>query len=150
MYVVAREELDHWGAELGRSIPDGAFGENVTTRGVRVDDAVIGTRWRMGTALLEVTGPRIPCRTFAWAIDEPRWVKRFTDHGRPGAYTRVVEPGTITAGDMVDVVDVPEHGVTVVDVFRAYTGGARAIIERVVAAGVLAPRYQAKLEAKLR
>ena len=52
--------------------------------------------------------------------------------------------------DMVDVVDVPEHGVTVVDVFRAYTGGARAIIERVVAAGVMAPRYQAKLEAKLR
>lgn len=150
VYVVAREELDHWGAELGRSIPDGAFGENVTTRGVRVDDAVIGTRWRMGTALLEVTGPRVPCRTFAWAIDEPRWVKRFTDHGRPGAYTRVVEPGTITAGDMVDVVDMPEHGVTVVDVFRAYTGGARAIIERVVAAGVLAPRYQAKLEAKLR
>ena len=44
----------------------------------------------------------------------------------------------------------PEHGVTVVDVFRAYTGGARAIIERVVAAGVMAPRYQAKLEAKLR
>ena len=60
VYVVAREELDHWGAELGRSIPDGAFGENVTTRGVRVDDAVIGTRWRMGTALLEVTGPAFP------------------------------------------------------------------------------------------
>lgn len=150
VYVVARQELEHWERELGRSLPDGAFGENVTTRGIDVDDAVIGTRWRMGSALLEVTGPRIPCRTFAWALDEPRWVRRFTERGRSGAYVRVIEPGTISAGDAVEVVDIPEHGVTVVEVFRAYTGGGREVIERVVAARVLAPRYQGELEAKLR
>lgn len=147
VYVVAREELDHWQREIGRELPNGCFGENVTTRGLDVDDAVIGTRWRMGSALLEVTGPRIPCRTFAWAIDEPRWVKRFTEHGRSGAYVSVVEPGTVHAGDSVEVLDVPEHGITVRDVFGAFTTD-RDARRRVVAARVVAPRYQAELEAK--
>lgn len=149
VYVVAREELDHWGREIGRDLSNGSFGENVTTLGLPVDDAVIGTRWRMGSALLEVTGPRIPCRTFAWAMNEPQWVKRFTQHSRPGAYVRVVEPGEITGGDVVEVVDVPGHSITVTTAFGAFTTD-RTALRQVVAARVLAPRYQAELEAKLR
>src|SRR6187402_2177272 len=60
VYAVAREELDWWGAELGRELPDGMFGENLTTVGLDVDGAVMGERWRVGSAVLEVTGPRIP------------------------------------------------------------------------------------------
>ena len=150
VYLVAAEELAHWGAQLGRELAPGTFGENVTTRGLDVDGAVIGTRWRLGAALLEVTGPRIPCRTFAWAMDERGWVKRFTAHARSGAYTRVIEPGSIRAGDVVEVLEEPAHAVTVQDVFGAYTSGERDVIERVVQARVLAPRYQRELEQRLR
>ncbi len=71
--------------------------------------AVIGERWQIGAdgVLLEVTAPRIPCRTFQGWMDEPHWVKRFTAHGAPGAYLRILSPGTVGAGDRIDVVRDP-------------------------------------------
>ena len=93
VYAVAREELDWWGATLGRELVDGMFGENLTTQGLDVDAAVVGERWRVGSALLEVTGPRIPCATFRAWMGEPGWVRRFTERGRTGAYLAVVERG---------------------------------------------------------
>ena len=93
VYAVAREELDRWGSELGRDLPDGMFGENLTTSGLDVDAAEVGEQWRVGTALLEVCGPRVPCATFAKHMGEQRWVRRFTEHGRTGAYLAVREAG---------------------------------------------------------
>ena len=119
LYAVAREELDWWSEELGRPLRNGQFGENLTTLGVEVDDAVIGERWRVGTTLLEVSMPRQPCSTFQGFMGEPRWVKRFTQHARPGAYLRVLEPGDIGAGDDVELVSRPADGVTIADMFRA-------------------------------
>ncbi|ACU39137.1 MOSC domain-containing protein [Actinosynnema mirum] len=119
VYAYAREELAVWEAELGRELPAGLFGENLTTEGVAVSDALVGERWRVGTALLEVTAPRIPCRTFALVLDEPQWVKRFTARALPGAYLRVLEPGSVRAGDGIEVVERPEHGITAAVVFRA-------------------------------
>jgi MOSC domain-containing protein YiiM len=113
VYAVAREELDWWGTELGRDLADGMFGENLTTEGLDVDGAVVGERWRVGSALLEVTGPRIPCATFAAWMGERAWVRRFTERGRTGAYLAVVEPGVVRAGDAVEVHDRPGHGITV-------------------------------------
>jgi MOSC domain-containing protein YiiM len=125
LYVVAREELDWWSAELGRSLHDGQFGENLTTLGLAVDDAVIGERWKVGSALVEVSAPRLPCSTFQGFLGEPRWVKRFTEHGRPGAYARVLEPGDIGANDAVVSVFRPAHGVTIAETFRALNGDRR-------------------------
>ena len=107
-----------------------------------------GERWRVGSALLEVTGPRIPCATFAAWMGERGWVRRFTARGRTGAYLAVVEPGVVSAGDAVEVLDRPAHGITVPEVFRAFTGddGAAA---RVLAARVLAPDDHAALERRL-
>ena len=136
VYAVAREELDWWGAELGRELPDGMFGENLTTVGLDVDGAVMGERWRVGSAVLEVTGPRIPCATFRAWMKEPGWVRRFTERGRTGAYLAVVEPGTVSAGDGIEVLDRPGHGITVPQVFRAFTGDDEAAA-RVLAAGLL-------------
>lgn len=94
VYAFAREELDAWERELGHPLANGAFGENLTTRGVDVSGARIGERWRIGAGLvLEVTSGRIPCRTFAGHVGEERWVKRFTQAAAPGAYLRVIEPG---------------------------------------------------------
>ena len=119
VYAYADEDRAWWSGELGRVVPPGGFGENLSTEGVEVTGAVIGERWQVGEdgLVLEVTGPRIPCATFQGFLDEPHWVKRFTEHGAPGAYLRVVAAGTVGAGDPVVVVDRPDHGVTIGDVF---------------------------------
>jgi MOSC domain-containing protein YiiM len=134
IYAYAAEDRAWWATELGREIAAGAFGENLTTEGVDVTGAVIGERWQIGAdgLVLEVTAPRIPCRTFQGWMDEPHWVKRFTAHGAPGAYLRILTPGTVGAGDAVDVVDRPEHGMTIGDVFvirRAPADGLLRMLE---------------------
>lgn len=120
VYAYSQEDAEHWAAELGYEITPGLFGENLRTRGVEVSRAVIGQRWRVGTALLEVSQPRTPCQTFARRLGSPpRWVRRFTEANRTGAYLRVVETGEIRAGDAVEIVSTPEHGITVADWFGA-------------------------------
>ncbi|MFI0485573.1 MOSC domain-containing protein [Actinomadura sp. 9N215] len=123
VYAYAREDLDFWEDELGRPLPHGVFGENLTTTGVEVNGALIGERWRVGSeVVLEVSCPRIPCGTFQGWLDESGWIKRFTRTARPGAYLRVIEPGEIRTGDAVDVVHRPDHDVTAAIAFRALTG----------------------------
>ncbi|WP_030233669.1 MOSC domain-containing protein [Streptomyces sp. NRRL S-455] len=135
VYVVAREDLDHWEAELGRPLANGAFGENLTTRGIDVSGALIGERWRIGSGVvLEITSARIPCATFQGHMGEKRWVKRFTAKGAPGAYLRVIEPGEIRAGDPVEILHRPDHEVTVALAFRAVTT-ERELQPRLLAAG---------------
>ncbi|MGW8631152.1 MOSC domain-containing protein [Streptomyces sp. NPDC055793] len=135
VYAVAREDLDDWERELGRVLPSGSFGENLTTTGLDVSGALIGERWRVGPdLLLEVTSGRIPCRTFQGHMGEQRWVKRFTEKAVPGAYFRVVEPGEIRAGDPVRIVHRPDHEVTVALQFRAVTT-QRELLPRLLAAG---------------
>ncbi|GAA1350103.1 MOSC domain-containing protein [Saccharothrix algeriensis] len=119
VYAYAREDLDGWAARLGREIPAGLFGENLTTVGVDLTDAVLGEKWRMGTAVIQVTNPRIPCRTFAAVMAEPGWIRTFTREGACGAYFRVVEAGAVAAGDPAELVERPDHGVTVRLAFRA-------------------------------
>lgn len=132
VYAVAREELDWWAEHLGRELPDGMFGENLTTIGVEVDSSIVGEVWSVGTAVLKVTGPRVPCVTFASRMRERGWVKRFAERGRTGAYLAVVEGGEIRRGDAITVTFVPEHGLTVPDAFKAWQGDA-ALIRRVLA-----------------
>ncbi|KPI16480.1 MOSC domain containing protein [Actinobacteria bacterium OK074] len=135
VYAVAREDLDDWERELGRPLASGSFGENLTTEGLEVSGAEIGERWRVGdTVVLEVTCGRIPCLTFQEHIGERRWVKRFTQKGRPGAYLRVLVEGEIRAGDPIEVVHRPGHGVTVELQFRAVTT-ERALLPRLLPAG---------------
>ncbi|MEU4165787.1 MOSC domain-containing protein [Streptomyces sp. NPDC026665] len=135
VYAMAREDLDDWERELGRALPNGVFGENLTTLGLDVSGALIGERWRIGSdVVLEVTCGRIPCRTFQEHLGEKRWVKRFTLRGAPGAYLRVIEPGEIRSGDPVEIVHRPAHDVTVALQFRAATT-ERKLLPRLLAAG---------------
>jgi MOSC domain-containing protein YiiM len=122
VYAYAREDLDGWEPELGRPLQNGVFGENLTTSGIDVNDALIGERWRIGPdVVLEVSCARIPCATFQGWLERDGWIKRFTRAARPGAYLRVIEPGDIRAGDPVEIVHRPDHDVTVAVVFRAMT-----------------------------
>lgn len=122
LYAYAREDLDRWEADLGRPLRSGSFGENLTTEGLDVTAAVLGEHWRLGDELvLQVTLPRIPCRTFAVWLAEAGWVRTFTRRAAPGAYLRVRRPGTVRAGDPLVVVDRPDSPVTAGLAFRAIT-----------------------------
>ncbi len=124
VYAFAREDLDWWAGELGREVRNGQFGENLTTRGIDVNEAEVGERWRIGESILEVAMVRIPCNDFKnWqrlnGFDDRAWVKRFAARERPGPYLRVVLEGEVRAGDSLTVVHRPGHGVTVSTMFRA-------------------------------
>ncbi|MEU8890175.1 MOSC domain-containing protein [Streptomyces sp. NPDC048442] len=137
VYAHAREDLDGWEAELGRPLPNGVFGENLTTVGLDVNGALIGERWRIGPdVVLEVSCPRIPCATFQGRLERDGWLGLFTGAARPGAYLRVVEPGDIRAGDPVEIVHRPGHGVTVALAFRALTREPE-LLPRLLAADAL-------------
>lgn len=137
IYAYSQEDADFWSAELGRAIPPGLFGENLRTRGVETTGAVIGTRWRIGKALLEVTSPRVPCATFAERMGEPQWVKRFTQAGRVGTYLRVLEHGKAQAGDTIEVEHVPGHGITVGKFFSDPSVGDVRILQELHETGKL-------------
>jgi MOSC domain-containing protein YiiM len=123
VYAYAREDLDVWQRRLDREIGNGVFGENLTTAGIDVTGAVIGEQWSIGSTglLLEVSAPRIPCRTFAGWLEIHGWIKTFTSAAIPGTYLRVIHPGAVCAGDGIDVISRPDHSVTVGMVFRALT-----------------------------
>jgi len=111
-------------AAMGIELPPGTFGENLRTIGIDVTGAEIGERWQIGTAglELELTCPRIPCATFArrmawFGVPERGWVKRFAEHGASGAYFAVSSPGTVAAGDEIELVHRPGHGITLGQVF---------------------------------
>jgi MOSC domain-containing protein YiiM len=124
VYAYAREDLDDWETKLDRTLTDGMFGENLTVTGIDVTGARIGERWRVGSEgaggpLLEVSGPRTPCRTFAAFLDLNHLIKTFLRAAIPGADLRVIEPGTVRAGDEITIEHRPDHDVTVELVFRA-------------------------------
>jgi MOSC domain-containing protein YiiM len=119
VYAYAAEDAAFWSGELGRALGPGAFGENLTTEGLDVSGAVVGERWRIGGVELEVAQPRLPCAKLALRMGEPKMVKRFAQASRPGAYLRILTEGELGAGDAVEVLSRPEHGVTVRDVSDA-------------------------------
>jgi MOSC domain-containing protein YiiM len=119
VYAYAIEDTEWWEGQLGGPLGAGAFGENLTVRGLPASEAVIGERWAVGSAVLEVAQPRLPCFKLGLRMGDPRFLKRFAAAGRPGAYLRVVQEGDIGAGDQIDALTRPAHGVTSALVSRA-------------------------------
>jgi len=119
VYAYAAEDTAWWEAELGRALGPGAFGENLTVEGLDVTGAVIGERWRVGSAELEVCQPRQPCSKLGIRFGDPLMVRRFAEAARPGAYLRVALPGELGAGDAIEVVSRPPHDISIGLVFRA-------------------------------
>jgi len=119
-YVYGREDYDWWARQLGHELEPGTFGENLTVQGVSATAAVVGERWRIGTVLLEVSQPRLPCYKLGIRMNDARFPRRFAAAGRPGTYLRIVQPGELAAGDSIEVVHRPDHGLTVGDVAHIY------------------------------
>jgi MOSC domain-containing protein YiiM len=120
LYAYAREDIDWWERELRRELPHGAFGENLTLRGVDVSGALIGERWRAGSVLLEVSEPRFPCWKLGARFGDPGMLKRFAAARRPGAYLRIIEEGELAAGDEVEIAERPGHDLTIAGFAHAY------------------------------
>jgi MOSC domain-containing protein YiiM len=121
VYAYAREDLDWWSTTLGRTLMPGTFGENLTTEGIDVSGARVGERWQVGTALLEVTQPRLPCYKLEARMERPGFITEFIDGGRPGAYLRIVEAGEVGAGDAVRVLSTPDDAPSVAQVMAQKT-----------------------------
>ena len=149
VYAYAQEDADFWVAELDRELPPGRFGENLRTTGLDLRNALLGDRWRVGTALFEVTAWRTPCANFARFWDVPDLVRRFAAHGATGAYLRVLETGDVGAGDVVEVVSRPDHGITVESAFRIATTETSRLPELAPALRYLPVKDQPKLAAKI-
>ncbi len=152
VYAYASEDYAWWSGELGRELGPGAFGENLTTSGIAIAEARIGERWRVGNALLEVSEPRQPCSTLGAKMGDQRFVRRFAKALRLGTYMRIIEPGVVGAGDAIDVVDRPDHEVTVGLLGRVLFEDS-SLGPQVLAAGALTDAWRAhgeRLAAKQR
>lgn len=141
VYAYAVEDVRWWERELGRSLAHGQLGENLTTVGLAVSDALVGDRWKIGTAVLEVTEPRIPCWRLGVRMEDPRFPRRFTEALRPGAYLRIVVEGELGGGDDIDLIERPDHDITVRDVFRIYAFD-RADVERLLSVPQLSASWK--------
>jgi len=129
VYAYAREDAKWWEKEIGEEIPAGHFGENLTTEGIDVNAALIGERWKIGSVILEVSQPRIPCRVFAGFWKRTTLIKDFTKAARPGTYFRIIQEGSAQAGDAIEVIFKPEHSITISDLFAAKSGERSKINE---------------------
>jgi MOSC domain-containing protein YiiM len=146
LYAYAEHDAAAWAAQLGRDLPPGCFGENLRIADLDVSHALVGERWTIGGEVqVEVTAPRIPCRTFAGFWDIPDLVERFLVAGRLGAYLRVLRGGSIAAGDPVVVRSRPAHDLTVAEVARIRTR-ATSEADRLVGVDGLAERVAAWAE----
>ncbi len=120
VYAYASEDYEWWSGQLGRALIPGSFGDNLTTEGVNLGDAVVGQRWRINDVVLEISEPRMPCYKLGIRMDDPGFPTMFSAAGRPGSYLRIIEEGSLAAGDPIEVGPPPSHGVTVADIARIY------------------------------
>lgn len=119
-YAYAEEDYLWWQDRLGMTLPHGKFGENLTLRGVDVSNALIGERWKLGNVVVQVTSPRVPCFKLGMAMNDQKFVKRFSQALRPGAYLALVQEGDVAAGDLAEVIWRPDHSLTVKEMVRIY------------------------------
>jgi len=110
VYSYAVEDYAWWSDQVGRELGPGTFGENLTTEGIDLSAAPIGSRWRVGTTLLEIAQPRFPCFKLGIRMGDAGFVKEFEHAARFGAYLRILEEGEVGAGDEIVVVGSGEPG----------------------------------------
>jgi MOSC domain-containing protein YiiM len=123
VYAYASEHYPFWREELpGMDLPHGMFGENLTTEGWDEENVQIGDRFRIGTAVLQVSQPRMPCFKLGLRFNRPDIVRRFWKSGRSGIYFSVVEEGELGAGDVMERIEFAKNSLSVADIVRLYRG----------------------------
>jgi MOSC domain-containing protein YiiM len=121
VYVYPAEHYEYWRQELpGVDLPPGSFGENLTTEGLRETETRIGDRFRVGSAVVRVTEPRMPCYKLGVKFERDDMVRRFLASERTGFYFAVVQEGDVAAGDAIEPLERATHEVTVSEITRLY------------------------------
>lgn len=149
VYAYADEDYRWWSVQLGQEMGPATFGENLTTAGLDLGAAIVGERWAVGTALLEVSQPREPCFKLGIRMGDAGFVHRFGEAGRTGAYLRIIEEGEIGAGDVITVVSRPDHGLTVAAIHEAYRDGPTELLEQVAAIDTVPESWREWAQRKL-
>lgn len=153
IYAYPFDHYDDWQARLGRELPCGAFGENLTTEGLLEDQVHIGDEFRVGTARLVVTQPRMPCYKLGIRFGDPGMVKTFLRAGRPGIYFAVVEEGVVGPGDSIERLSVDDREITVTGMLQLTLqrnpdpAEIRRLLEVPDLAAVWRQEFEARLEA---
>jgi MOSC domain-containing protein YiiM len=142
IYAYASEDTAWWEARLETTLGPGAFGENLTVAGLDLAAMEVGQRWRVGTAELEVSQPRLPCFKLGLKFGNPKMVRLFALALRTGTYLRIIEEGVLAAGDEIAVGPAPGHGVTVALIAEAYLHD-RKLAERMLDAPQLPSHWRA-------
>jgi MOSC domain-containing protein YiiM len=148
VYAYPAEHYEYWQNELPElSFSWGRFGENLTTEGLREETLGIGDRLRVGSAVLMVTQPRTPCYKLGLRFERDDMIKRFLMSGRSGFYFSVIEPGEVSAGSEVEILDRDPNRVTVADIVRLYLGQTRDpdLVQRAVSVSALPENWKTHL-----
>ncbi len=152
VYGYASEHYDFWRQELpGVHLPWGAFGENLTTEGLLEEEINIGNRYQLGSAVVMVTQPRIPCYKLGVRFGRDDIVKRFLKSGRPGFYFSVIQEGEVGAGDALELVYREAADVTVADILRLYVTDKQnlSLTQRAVQVAALADGWRDYFQRRL-
>jgi MOSC domain-containing protein YiiM len=127
VYAYALEDYEWWARDVGAPVEPATFGENLTVRGIDLAGAVVGEVWSVGSARLQIAQPRMPCFKLGIRMGDAGFVERFERARRHGAYLRIMVEGDVGAGDDIELVSRPAHGLTVAsiaDVFASHEPGA--------------------------
>jgi MOSC domain-containing protein YiiM len=149
VYVYPSEHYKFWEHELGREFPEwGTFGENLTIEGILEDDISIGDTIEIGTAVFQVTQPRLPCFKLAAKFERDDIIKRFLDSRRTGFYTRVLQEGSLQTGDVITVSQLDPRHLTIREIMdvHAMKPPDRPSIERVLSVKALAQSWRRHFE----
>jgi MOSC domain-containing protein YiiM len=130
VYAYATEDYEWWSAQLGHPVDAGTFGENLTTTGLDLGALTIGSRWHVGSTVLEVAQPRQPCFKLGMRMGDADFVEHFGAAGRPGAYLRIVDEGDVGAGDEITV-HARADGIRVLELASVTAGVGAAFLRRV-------------------
>ncbi|MET0627466.1 MAG: MOSC domain-containing protein [Acidimicrobiia bacterium] len=133
VYAYAVEDYAWWSEYLGREIGPARFGENLTVEGLDLGAMVIGTRWHVGSAVLEITQPRQPCFKLGMRMGDAEFVDMFDAAERFGVYFRILEEGDIGAGDAIEVVPLDRDGLNAYGLAIDYREPTRDFLDRIVA-----------------
>ncbi len=149
IYAYAVEDYEWWSAELGVALEPGTFGENLTTEGIELADAIVGEQWLVGSATLEVSEPRLPCYKLGMRMGDATFVDAFDQASRFGTYLRIVEGGEVSRGSEIIGLQRPESTLTIGDLVEAHHRPTPDLLGRIAATSAVPERWRAMAERAL-
>lgn len=153
VYSYASEYYDFWRKNLERpDLPFGMLGENLTTQGLDEESVLIGERFQIGSVIIQATEPRQPCRVLGMNLQDMSMIKRFRNEGRMGIYFKVIQPGTLTVGDEIIRLGLPEgNSLPISEITRLYVREPQDIpaLEKILQVPTLPPQWHDIFEKQL-